>query len=95
MRNKHSADAAITAAVVGLAWVVFVIGIVLLAGAVLVPYTVETWAAWLGHTVVIQWWKGIIIGVIGGIITRTGIVYIAITCALITWLMQLCGFTGF
>lgn len=79
----------------GLIWILFVIGIVLWAGAVLVPYTIETWAAWAGHAVTIEWWKGIIIGLIGGIITRTGIIYIAVVCALITWAFELCNFTGF
>ena len=91
MRRSNGTGLVVSA---GLIWVLFVIGIVLWAGAVLVPYTIETWAGWLGYAVTIEWWKGIILGLIGGIITRTGIIYIAVVCALITYAFELCNFTG-
>lgn len=92
MRRSNGTGIVVTG---GFIWLIVVILLVLWAGAVLIPYTVETWAGWLGHSVFIEWWKGIIIGIIGGIITRTGIMYIAIVCALITWAFELCNFTGF
>lgn len=92
MRRSNGSGFIVSA---GMIWIAFIIAVVLWAGAVLVPYTVETWAMWLGHPITIEWWKGMIIGFIGGLITRTGIVYIAIVCALVTWAFELCNFTGF
>lgn len=92
---SRNADAAVTAVVLSVLGFLVLWGFVFVCGAWLIPYSVETWAAWLGHTVVIQWWKGLLIGFIAGILLRRGILWVAVTSALITWLVALCGFTGF
>ena len=94
-RRNRSADAAVTAFFLTAGWLIVSWCFILACGAVLIPYTIETWAAWFGHAVVIEWWKGLLIGIIVGVILRTGMVYLAVTTALITWLLALCGFTGF
>lgn len=92
---SRNADAAVTAVVLSVLGFLVLWGFVVVCGAWLIPYSVETWAAWLGHTVVIEWWKGLLIGLIAGILLRRGILWVAVTSALITWLVALCGFTGF
>ena len=92
---SRNADAAVTAVVLSVLGFLVLWGFVFLCGALLIPYSVETWAGWLGHAVEIQWWKGLLIGIIAGIILHRGILWVAVTSALITWLVALCGFTGF
>ena len=81
--------------VLSIVWLLIVVAILAWCSAVLIPYTVESWAGWLGHAVKIAWWQGLIVGLIAGMVTRTGIVYLSIVCALITWAFEICGFTGF
>jgi len=94
MRNR-SADAAVTAFILVAIKLIVMWGFIIACGAIFIPYAIETWAAWLGHAVAIQWWKGLLIGIVLGIITRRGIIWIAVSSAVITWLVGFCGFTGF
>lgn len=92
---SRNADAAVTAFILVMLRLIFVWGGILLCGAVFIPYTIETWAAWLGHVVVIEWWKGLLIGFVAGFILRQGIIWLAISTALVTWVFAFFGFTGF
>lgn len=94
-RRNRSADAAVSAFILTAGWLIISWGFILACGAWLIPYSIETWAAWIGHSVVIEWWKGLMIGIIVGIILRRGIIWLAVSSALITWLFAFCGFTGF
>lgn len=94
-RRNRSADAAVSAFILTAGWLIISWGFILACGVLLIPYTIETWAAWLGHAVVIEWWKGLLIGIVVGVVLRTGMVYFAVSTALITWLFAFFGFTGF
>lgn len=93
MRNRN-ADAAVTAVVLVGLKLLWMYGLIIISGIVLVPYVIETWAAWFHHPVVIEWWKGLVIGILAGIITGRGIVWFGISAALVTWIFALCGFVG-
>lgn len=92
---SRSADAAVTGVVLVLLRLILVWGGILLCGAVLIPYTVETWFAWFGHCIVVEWWKGLLIGIIVGFILRRGVIWLAVSTALVTWVFAFFGFTGF
>lgn len=93
--RRRNADAAVTAFLLTAGWLIISWGFILACGTLLIPYSIETWAGWIGHAVVIEWWKGLLIGIIVGIILRTGMVWLAVSSAVITWLFMFCGFTGF
>lgn len=94
MRHRSS-DAAVTAGAIFFLRIFIIWGFIIACGALLIPYSIETWAIWLGHSVVIEWWKGLMIGIIVGIILRRGIIWLAISTALVTWAFSFFGFTGF
>ncbi|MNI82963.1 hypothetical protein D3C73_1397270 [compost metagenome] len=93
-RRNNNADAAVTAVVLFGFKLLWMYGLIILSGIFLVPYVIETWAAWFGHAITIEWWKGLLIGLVAGIITGRGIVWFGVMAALVTWLVALCGFTG-
>lgn len=78
-----------------LLYVVAVISIAAICAVVFVPYVIETWGAWMGYHLVIEWWKGILIYVAFGLLTRYASIYTVSAAALITWVFAASGFVGF
>lgn len=95
MALSNKGAAILGGSVISIVWLLVVIGIIAWCSAVLIPYTVESWTGWLGYVVKIDWWQGLVVGLIAGLVTRSGIVYLSIVCALITYAFEICNFTGF
>ena len=55
----------------------------LLIGAILWPYSIETWAAYFGKVVSIPWYAGCILGII------PGLGQLSIPAALVTWVAMM------